>query len=30
VFDNEDVATYQLAQGVLAREHQWMEQGMIS
>ncbi len=30
VFDNDDVATYQLAQGVLQGEHDWMERGMVS
>jgi alkylation response protein AidB-like acyl-CoA dehydrogenase len=30
VFDNDDVATYQVAQGVLRGEHQWMERGMVS
>ena len=29
VFDNEDVATYDLAQGVLRSEHSWLEQGMV-
>jgi hypothetical protein len=30
VFDNDDVATYELAQGVLQGEHTWMERGMVS
>ena len=30
VFDNDDVATYRVAQGVLRGEHQWMERGMVS
>ena len=30
VFDNDDVPTYRLAQGVLRGEHQWMERGMVS
>jgi alkylation response protein AidB-like acyl-CoA dehydrogenase len=30
VFDNDDVATYRLAQGVLQGEHAWMESGMVS
>jgi alkylation response protein AidB-like acyl-CoA dehydrogenase len=30
VFDNDDRATYQLAQGVLQGEHEWMESGMVS
>jgi hypothetical protein len=30
VFDNDDVATYRLAQGVLQGKHAWMERGMVS
>jgi alkylation response protein AidB-like acyl-CoA dehydrogenase len=30
VFDNDDLATYRLAQGVLQGEHEWMESGMVS
>ncbi len=30
VFDNDDVSTYRLAQGVLRGEHAWMERGMVS
>jgi alkylation response protein AidB-like acyl-CoA dehydrogenase len=30
VFDNDDVSTYHLAQGVLRGEHAWMERGMVS
>jgi hypothetical protein len=30
VFDNDDVATYRLAQSVLQGEHAWMERGMVS
>jgi alkylation response protein AidB-like acyl-CoA dehydrogenase len=29
VFDNDDVATYRLAQGVLRGEHGWLEGGMV-
>ncbi len=29
VFDNDDVATYQLAQGVLRGEHGWLEEGIV-
>jgi hypothetical protein len=29
VFDNDDVATYQLAQEVLRGEHSWLERGMV-
>jgi hypothetical protein len=29
IFDNEDVATYQLAQEVLRGDHSWLEQGMV-
>ena len=29
VFDNEDVATYQVAQQVLKDEHRWLETGMV-
>jgi alkylation response protein AidB-like acyl-CoA dehydrogenase len=29
IFDNDDVATYQLAQEVLRGEHGWLEQGMV-
>jgi alkylation response protein AidB-like acyl-CoA dehydrogenase len=29
IFDNDDVATYRLAQGVLRSEHGWLEQGMV-
>jgi hypothetical protein len=29
VFDNEDVATYQVAQQVLRNEHTWLETGMV-
>ena len=30
VFDNDDVATYQVAQQVLRNEHVWMETGMVN
>ena len=29
VFDNDDVATYDLAQGVLRGEHGWLEEGIV-
>jgi hypothetical protein len=29
VFDNDDVATYRVAQQVLKNEHTWMETGMV-
>lgn len=29
VFDNDDVATYGLAQEVLRGEHGWMERGIV-
>ncbi len=29
IFDNDDVATYHLAQEVLRGEHSWLEQGMV-
>jgi hypothetical protein len=29
VFDNDDVATYRVAQQVLAGEHGWLESGMV-
>jgi alkylation response protein AidB-like acyl-CoA dehydrogenase len=29
IFDNDDVATYRLAQEVLRGEHDWLEQGMV-
>jgi alkylation response protein AidB-like acyl-CoA dehydrogenase len=29
VFDNDDVATYAVAQQVLRKEHTWLEQGMV-
>jgi alkylation response protein AidB-like acyl-CoA dehydrogenase len=29
VFDNDDVATYEVAQQVLREEHAWLEQGMV-
>ncbi|MGN6390809.1 MAG: acyl-CoA dehydrogenase family protein [Gemmatimonadales bacterium] len=29
VFDNDDVATYDVAQQVLRQEHAWLEQGMV-
>jgi hypothetical protein len=30
VFDNDDVATYGLAQQVLRGEHAWMERGIVA
>jgi hypothetical protein len=29
VFDNDDTATYKVAQQVLRQEHVWLEQGMV-
>ena len=29
VFDNDDVATYRVAQQVLAGRHAWLESGMV-
>jgi hypothetical protein len=29
VFDNDDVATYAVAQQVLRNEHSWLETGMV-
>jgi hypothetical protein len=29
VFDNDDVATYRVAQQVLKNEHSWLETGMV-
>jgi hypothetical protein len=29
IFDNDDVATYQTAQDVLAGTHTWLETGMV-
>jgi hypothetical protein len=29
IFDNDDVATYRLAQEVLQGQHSWLEQGMV-
>jgi hypothetical protein len=29
VFDNDDVATYAVAQQVLKNEHTWLETGMV-
>jgi hypothetical protein len=29
VFDNDDVATYRVAQQVLAGQHGWLESGMV-